>query len=422
MTTPQRPELEPVEQLLQGRDATLDAALAWLHRHLQGDDAARLRRIELRYAPQCRPPIDRPVAQARVLELCGQKGLVGVQVSVRTHELPLDNDLGHLRLRLMLEPQAQKEGGGAFWRRWLGKLRAQVLGLDDDELGGTGEATQPLRQAIETLQRGLDEAVQQHQAAGRPPTVQGLHLVVFSEEVHRSLAPRMPPADTHNATLWLGRELLERGVQPDAQWQVRYEYRPPLSDSTNVVSDGALSVRLLLAGDVVPAPTPVPPTPEPADTPVPVGNGETPLPMGDSDADAPALQVLLRVLGTWQAGALQPLPQPFEASLGGLPTQFSRSMLEVVGFTATPHAALAGAASNSTPLGFAADGQGGVKLHTAARPGGLPMYHFVADGKPCLGEHALTGPVQLVVNGPARLQNGLWPLVIEVLPRGGGVA
>jgi hypothetical protein len=128
------------------------------------------------------------------------------------------------------------------------------------------------------------------------------------------------------------------------------------------------------------------------------------------------VQVVLRVLGTWQGGALQALPEPFEASLGGLPTQFSRSMLEVVGFTASAHGALAVVASNSTPLGFAADGRGGVKLHTAARPDGLPMYHFVADGQPCLGEHPLTCSLQLVVNGPARLQNGLWPLVIEVGP------
>lgn len=421
MTAPQAPAYEYLEHLLQGRDATIDRALAWLHRSLQGKDAGRVRRIELRYAAQSRPPIDKSVARSRVVELCRQIGLVGVDVSVRVHQLPIDNDLGHLRLRLGLEPQPIKEAETPIWQRWRSKVRAKLWGLDDDELDGTAEAQSPFKVAVATLQRGLDVAVQQHPAAGKPEAaaVQGLHVLVYEEDLHRSLAPRMPPADTHNASLWLARELRLRGLQADPNWQVRYEYRAPPSDSTLEVSPDALSVRLLLAGDAMPSAARARQTPEPGDTPLPEHPDETPLPKDENHAAPPAPGVILRVLGTWQDGALQPLPAPFEASLGGLPTQFSRSMLEVLGFSATPHAALAGAASNRTPLGFAADGQGGIKLHTAARPGGQAMYHFVADGKPCLGEHPLTGPLQLVVNGPAPLQNGLWPLVIEVLPAGG---
>lgn len=410
-------ESQVVEHRLYGRDANLDGAVHWLNRRLQGSEAARLQRIEVRHPVHAAPPIDRLAAQERIRNLCLQKGVTGHQVSVRPHELPLDREAGHLTIRLKLEPLPGKDASEAGARAWWSRLLHRLWGDDEDTAGPVNPASLETQQAVDKLRQKLDLAAEQFRAGPSGRAIGCVVVIVNSPALHQVLAPKMPPADTANATLWFASELESRQLQPVAGLTIHYRFQAPLSESTNLVDDEELNLRLLAPGQA-PAFAPANTGPAPTDTPMPTPGSDTPLPLPDIPSEEAAPAVALRILGTWRGGQVQPLAQPFECLLGAVPTQFSRSALEMLGFSKRPDGATARAASNSTPLGFARDGAGGIKLHAAPRPGGQPMYFFAKDLSPCVGEHPLTDPIRLVVNGPTPLQDGLLPLVIEVSPAG----
>jgi hypothetical protein len=417
-----------VEEQLMGQQANLEAALRWFNRQLGGADAARLTRLELRFPSRSEHRLEVGPTQQRVLDLCKDRR-VFVPVSVRPHELALDNDMGHLTVRAHFNlPPGEPEGAPA--KHWLARLRQLFAHEDTTEQPPAGPVDIPARQAADALLRGLQQAAEafgrsQPQPAGGAGPAAGAAGVAVAQvqvtanapELHRALAPRMPPQDTAGATLWIADQLRRLGLQPVPELVVSYRHAAPVSEHTQLVPDGQLQVRLLPPG-VADSPADAHPAEgQQRDTPVPgpIPGNVTPLPLTERAPAASAPTVHLRLLGTWQGGALVPLPEPFECSLGPVPAMFSRSTLELKGFTQRPDAALARAASNSTPLHFSADGQGGTKLHAAHRPGSELAMYFFADGlAPCAGEHPLTGPLRLVVNGPAPLENGLFPLVIEV--------
>lgn len=408
-----------VEHQLHKHESHLDAALRWFNQQLGGRDVAQLRRLELRFPARTAKPIDKAAAQSLITELCKNKGVVEIEISVRHHELPLDNDLGHVTVRaIYLAQEANTDQPPA--KGWLARLKDLILGSDDVDTEASGGAVDmPLQLAVGKLLEGLDTAATAFAKTQTKQAVGSVVVTVFAPELHRMLAPKMPPADTQNATVWIAREIQTRGLQPVPDLALHYHFQGPLSDSTNIPSNDDMTVSLLHPGDAAePAPSTAP-KPDDQGAPRPQQYEGTAMPLPDPVNLAAAPTVQLRLLGTWQGGALVPLGTPFDCNLGPVPALFSRTTLQLQGFTQRPDGAFARAASNSTPLNFSADGQGGIKLHAAHRPGTELAMYFFADGlAPCAGEHPLTGPLRLVVNGPALLENGLFPLVIEVSPVG----
>lgn len=420
MNAPQAEAQKTVEHKLRNQEANLEAALRWFDRQLGGRDAAKIQRLELRFPSRSAKPIIKAVAQEKILMLSKSKGVVGIEISVRPHELPLDNDLGHVTVRaLMAVPESRADQPPA--KGWLARWKDRFLGSEDADADESGGAVDLSKQAaVMKLEEALGNAVQVFAQSQPSKEVGSAVITVIAPELHRALAPKMPPTDTHGSTVWIAHEIQIRGLNPVPEMALHYIFQQPLSDSTNMPSNDDMTVHLLVPGDAQePARAPSPKR-EDLGTPLPQqgeGTQGDATPMPDPVKPSAGLSVNLRLLGTWQGGALVPLATPFECNLGPVPAQFSRSTLELKGFTQRADAALARAASNSTPLGFARDGQGGIKIHAATRPGGsLPMYFFLEDLAPCTGEHPLTGPARLVVNGPAPLEHGLLPLVIEVSP------
>jgi hypothetical protein len=412
-----------VEHQLRSHDAHLDAALRWFDRQLSGRDVELLRRLELRYSTRLAKPFDKALAQQRIVALSKTKGVVGIEVSVRQHELPLDNDLGHVTLRaLYLARDAQP--GDASGKSWLSRLRDRLLGSDDVEAQAADSAVDiPLQLAVAKLSEGIDLAAKAFAQGSAGKTVGGVVITVFAPKLHQMLSPKMPPADTLNATPWIAREVRARGLLTDPALVVHYHFQEPVSDSTDVPTHDDMTVLLLAPSEASERESVSPgesaPNVKPTEAPLaPVFESEgTVMPVPEPAKQASPPTVNLRLLGTWHGGRVVPLTAPFGCSLGPVPALLSRSTLEMQGFTRRADAALARAASNSTPLYFSPDGRGGIKLHAAHRPGGtLPMYFFLEGLAPCTGEHPLDGPVRLLVNGPDPLQDGLYPLVIEVSP------
>lgn len=416
MNAPVTEARKTVEHQLRNRDANLEEALRWFDRQLGKANAEKLVRLELRFPSRSAKPIDKPTAQKRILALSESKGVVGIAISVRPHELPLDNDMGLVTVRAIYAVADATQADSRPTVGWLTRLKNLILGSDDvDAEDANASVDLPMQHALAAVLESLDKAAKLFAGAQKGKPVGSVVVNINAPELHRVLAPKMPPVDAENATLWIAREIQTRGLQAVPEMALYYRFQEPLSDSTQLVSDGALHIVLLPPGDPArPKPTQAPDNIG-QDTPLPQPDGETAMPLPEPVNAFVGPTVSLRLLGTWQAGALVPLEEPFACNLGAVPAQFSRSTLELVGFTKRPDAPLARAASNSTPLGFSSDGQGGIKLHAAFRPGGnLPMYFFAEDLSPCTGEHPLAKPMRLVVNGPTPLQDGLFPLVIEV--------
>jgi len=418
-----------VEEQLQGKQANLDGALRWYSGHVGGVDAAHLTRLELRYPSRTAARIDEAVAHQRIRNLLEDKAFVArrggpkagadvIPVSVRQHELDMDNDLNQLTVRAIfkLPPKQVGDSGKGWFKRLLQLFQPE----DDTDAYSAEPAGIPTQQAMDTLLRGLEQAAEQfkrnQESNPSAAIVGGVLVTVSAPELHHALGPRLSPPNTEDATKWVAKHLRGWGLEPAHSLKLTYRFVAPTSEHTKVVSDGPLKVSL------------TPPLKKEADDatnqgrdavdtvmPAPSPDAGTPMPQRDPAPSAAGPSVKLRLLGTWQGGALVPLATAFECNLGPVPTLFSRTTLETQGFTQRADAALARAASNSTPLHFSANGQGGIKLHAAHRPGTELAMYFFADGlAPCAGEHPLTGPVRLVANGPAPLEDGLFPLVIEV--------
>lgn len=407
---------------LAGSQATVAEVVRLVHRQIKAPGVSR---IEVRFSRQSREAFSVDQAFDRLTALVKESGL-SCQVSVRAHELPLDDARGEHVVRLFgaVPKPAPAQAQAPAWARWVRGL--PLIGrLAPATATSGGKPARPVNewpavpdlprgQAVELLCKALSVAAANEEPHLHDSPVHRVKIIVRRPELHKALQPVVDQA-AQQAAAWLRKELASRQRVTSADLRVIYAYAlQGDGERTQVVGRGDLEVQLLRE-------------PEPEIHPAqPAGaEGATALPvtlataMLDDRATAmpersgPALT--LRVLGTTHERFIE----PFELCFDALPARFDRAALHAGGFGRLHGQALT-VASQSCPLTIDRAGDGGLRLHATARASGSAMYFRDSDRSGIVGTVDLpTSQATLIVNEAQGLvdptsRERLYPLVIEL--------
>jgi len=417
--------MDTIETRLSGRDANAKSITREINRCLGSTPLAR---VEVHYSNQSQEPFNAVEARSMIAALLRENGMYLTKVSVRPHDAMLDNATGaHL---LCLFPtvrsttHAQRNGLTAWLAKW---FPGWFVALPAQAAKALPPATPPQTSvlpkipdadAVAYLSKALDRAA----AAFDKSDVQvsEARIIVRLQDLHAVLAPLLrTDIGTGSATKSMAGMLRKHGITAEPGLKVSYEYTPILdTECTTFASATDIEVRLLGVAGVHAR---IEPTLMPSRT--------------DAAADAdmgtampfrtfkPGSALTVRVLGTWQDGAVQPFAQVIEVSYATLPARFDRKTLEQAGF-GKHHPKLLSLVSNTCPLRFQHGPNHAVcalsETRKDAQGQAIPMYYLRDTLAPLVDAYPLTqASTQLVVNDPSGVQDpvgggGLPALVIEL--------
>jgi hypothetical protein len=444
--------MSTTEFSLTGSEASIKGITRIINRHL---GMASLLRIEVKVSSHSAQPFDRVAAKESIGALLREHGMGRTSISVRPFEGLIENANGAHLLRLIHADAgplpAQPKGLMAWLAKWLPRwfAPASMPKVESDPVLHAASTLKPaeskmseqtaaqhLTKAVQAAARQLleDEHSNMQAQPGVMPVVTEALVVVRLDKLHQTLAA-MVSSDMAKgvAASSIAALLKKQGINTSPKLRVDYAYRP-FVETTHTVMANETDIEVLLKVTLDPS-TLVEPTLD-GQANGSSTNDATLLPGRNTAAYTadqgtampsrsftPQPVLVVRVLGTFAAGRLQPFEVPFDLTYLSLPARIDRQTLTQSAFgQAHPH--LLCLVSNSCPLIVQRGADKRVTVLAGPRMDELgqptPMYRQLDTLSPLVSEQVLTQTnSQWVVNDPYRAENSkgrdsLPALVIEL--------